>query len=90
VAIRGVEIGDAQLVVLLRRFHSLLSLGEIGLRVFDCDLVVARIEIDQSLAGFYVIGVFDVDADDGAVYTRADRIKVAIDLASSVHSYDWR
>ena len=77
---RGVEIGDAQLVVLLRRFHALLGLGEVRLRVFDRDLVVARIEIDQRLAGFYVIGVLDVDADDGVVYARADRIEMAIDL----------
>jgi len=40
----------------------------------------ARIEIDQSLAGFYVIGVFDIDANDRVVYARADRIEMPIDL----------
>src|SRR5271156_3954849 len=54
---RRVKIGNGQLVVLLRRFHALLGLGEVGLGVFHRDLVVARVEIDQRLAVFYSIGV---------------------------------
>ena len=46
---RGLEIGDAQRVVLLRGFHPLLGLREIGLRIFDRDLVVARVEINPRL-----------------------------------------
>ena len=75
------EIGDAQLVVLLRRFHALLGLREIGCCVFDCDLIVARIEIDQRLAGFYVIGVLDVNVDDSAVDASTYRIEMTVDLS---------
>jgi hypothetical protein len=77
---RRVEIGDGQIVVLLGGFHALLCLGEVRLGVLDCDLVVARIEIEQRLAGFYVIGVLDIDADDGVIYARAYGIEMAIDF----------
>jgi hypothetical protein len=40
---RGVEIRDAQVLILPLRFHALLSLDEIGFCVFDRDLVVPRI-----------------------------------------------
>jgi hypothetical protein len=91
---RGVEIRDAQVVILPRRFHALLSLDEIGFCVFDRDLVVPWVEIDQRLAGFYLIGALDVDADDGVTHAVFEcrhahrrrrenwpRIGVKIDLA---------
>ena len=46
----GGEIRDGQAAALLRGAHALSGLAEIGAGVFDRDLVVARVEIDQRLA----------------------------------------
>jgi len=74
------EIGDAEILILLRCFHTLLRLSEIGCRVFDRDLVVARIEINQRLAFLDVVSILDVHRDNGIVDSSTYRIKAAVDF----------
>ena len=76
----GCEIGDAEVVVLLRRFHNLLNHSQIGRGVLDCDLIVPRIDLDQQLARPHSIVVLGVDPDDSAVDARAEWIDVAVYL----------
>src|SRR5208282_4757084 len=49
-----------------------------GLR--HCDLVIARVNLDQQFAGLHPVVVLDMDPDDGAVNAGAEGIYMSVDL----------
>ena len=54
--------------------------GEVGLGLFEGDLVVLGIDLGDGLAGLDLLVVLDVDLDDLAGDAGADLVEVAVDL----------
>ena len=63
----------------LREDHA-ARLCQLGERLVERDLIIARIEIHQRVAGFYDLIVFDVDLYNRSFDARADGVQVGIHL----------
>lgn len=74
------QVGRGYAIIVTRRNQSGLGLAQIGAGQIERHLVIAGIYIGQGISLLHVVRVFDMDLNDSAVDSRANRIQMAVDL----------